>query len=188
MSTARLVREGRRGSGLTQRALAGRAGFQQPAVADIERSAHDTTVGSLDRLLGAAGCKLFVLPTLSSAAATWADLIFDELRGQNPSEEAAFRALIGLSDDLAAAEPALRVALCVSPPGPCGDARFDAAVAAVVEHHLGRDRLPVPSWVRESARYLEEPWAVSPYTDLADVPPAFRRHGVLLAGSELESA
>jgi hypothetical protein len=99
----------------------------------------------------------------------------------------AFRALIGLSDDLAGASPPLRVALCVTPPAPCGDVRFDAAVAAVVEHHLTKDGLPIPDWVHEPARSLEEPWAVSPYTEPSEVPICFERHGVLLAASELES-
>ncbi len=188
MTTAQLVREARRGQGLTQRVLSSLAGFAQPALADIERSAHDSRVSSVDRLVGAAGYKLFVLPTTSSAAASWADVIFEELRGPRRSEEVAFRALIGLSDDLASADLPLRVALCVSPPANCGDQRFDAAVAAIVEHHLSKDRLPIPHWVTESTRSLEEPWEVSPYTDVSEVPAAFKRHGVLLAASELESA
>ena len=187
MVTAQLIREARRGSGLSQRALAESAGFTQPALADIERSAHDARVGSVDRLVGAVGSKLFVLPTRRSAAATWADTIFEELRGNRRSEDVAFRALIGLSDDLAGADLSVRVALCVAVPAPCGDRRFDAAVAAIVDHHLSVDGLPVPAWVGESSRALEVPWAVSPHAEPSEVPEAFLRHGVLLAASELES-
>jgi transcriptional regulator with XRE-family HTH domain len=188
MTTAQLVREARRGAGLTQRALALKAGIAQPALADIERSAHDTRVGSLDRLVGAAGYRLFLLPTTRSSAASWADYIYEELRSARHSEGVAFRALIGLSDDLAAVPGPLRVALCVAAPPPCGDARFDAAVAAIVDYHLIKDTLPLPEWVREPSRVLLEPWAVSPYTDLSEVPAVFQRHGVLLAESELASA
>jgi transcriptional regulator with XRE-family HTH domain len=187
MSTAQLVREVRRGRGFTQRELASRAGITQPALADIERAAHDTRVGALSRLVGAAGYQLFVLPTTAHAAADWADHIYQELRSTRRDEEIAFRALIGLSDDLAAVSEPLRVALCVAPPAPCGDPRYDAGIAAVVEFHLSRSRLPVPNWVRESWRVLREEWVVSPYTDLSEVPPAFRRHGVVLAASELAS-
>jgi transcriptional regulator with XRE-family HTH domain len=187
VSTAQLVREARRGGGLSQRDLADRSGVTQPALADIERSAHDTRVAMLNRLIGAAGYRLFVLPTTVSGAADWADFIYQELRSTRRSEEIAFRALIGLSDDLTSVSKPLQVALCVAPPGPCGDARFDAGIAAVVDHHLSESRLPLPGWVREPSRVLSEAWRVSPYTEIVDVPAAFRRHGVLLALSELAS-
>jgi len=187
MSTARLVRQARRGCGLTQRDLASRAGIPQSALADIERSAHDTRGGALNHLVGAAGYQLFVLPTHAQSAADWADLIYQELRSPRRSEEVAFRSLIGLHDDLASVSPPLRVALCVAPPALCGDSRFDAGVAAVVDHHLSTARLPIPRWVREPSRVLTKAWLVSPYTDPAEVPAAFRRHGVHLAASELAS-
>ena len=76
---------------------------------------------------------------MRSAAANWADFTFDEFRGERHSEKVAIRALIGLGDELAGATSPLRVALCVAPPAPCGDAHFDAAVAEVVEHHLAKD-------------------------------------------------
>lgn len=187
MTAAQLVRVARRGSGLSQRALAALAGVRQPALADIERSAHDTRGGQLDRLVEAAGYRLAVLPTTAHSAADWADFIYQQLRSGQEGDAVAFRSLVGLSDDLASVSRALRVALCVAPPAPCGDPRLDAAVAAVVDHHLTRGRLPVPDWVREPTRVLQAPWQVSPYTDLDTVPAAFRRHGVLLAASELES-
>lgn len=187
MPAGQLVRTARRGSSLTQRALAARAGLRQPALADIERSAHDTRGEQLDRLVNAAGWRLVVLPTAARPAAEWADYLYQELRSESRSDAFAVRVLVGLSDDLASVSKPLRVALSVAPPAPCGDARFDAAIAAVVDHYLSRDRSPVPSWVREPSRVLRDPWIVSPHTDPADVPAAFRRHGVLLAVSELAS-
>ncbi len=187
MTTARLVREARRGSGLSQRALAAKAGIHQPALADIERSAHDTRGDQLDRIVNAAGYRLAVLPTSAHSVADWADLVYQELRSSRGSEEVAFRALIGLSNDLLAVSKPLRVALCVTPPAPCGDPRFDAAIAAVVDHHLSSAHLPVPDWVRQPSRVLTEPWHVSRFAAPDSVPAAFRRHGVFLAGSELES-
>ena len=80
MSTAQLVREARRGGGLTQRALAVRARVHQPTLADIERSAHDTRGWLLDRLVNGAGYRLAVLPTSAQSAADWADLVYQELR------------------------------------------------------------------------------------------------------------
>lgn len=187
MSTAQLVREARRGSGLTQRGLASRSGIPQSAVADIERGAHDTRGEALSHLVGAAGYQLFVLPTTAHSAADWADLIYQELRSERRGEEVAYRALIAFHDDLTRVPAPLKVALCVAPPGPCGDPRFDAGVAAVVDFHLSKGRLPVPTWVRDPSRTLGEPWVVSPYTDPEAVPKAFHRHGVHMAASELAS-
>ena len=187
MTIARLLRETRRAKGLSQRALAARAQITQPALAAIESSEHDTRGATLERLVTAAGYGLFALPTRARAAADWADEIYQELRSPRRSHAVAFRAIIGLSDDLAGADPAVRVALCVAPAPLCGDARYDAAVAAIVEHHLQRDILPIPSWVRETTRVLDSPWMVTFGVKEQEVPPALRRHGVLLAESELES-
>ena len=78
-----------------------------------------------------------------------------------------------------------RVARRVAPPARCGDAPCNAAVAAFVEHHPVRDRVPVSELVLGPKRTLDEPWAVTPYTDASEVPDSFERHGVVLAGSEL---
>lgn len=97
------------------------------------------------------------------------------------------RALIGLDDDLASVSAPIRVALCAAPPAPCGDPRFDAALAAIVDYQLSKGRLPMPDWVREPSRVLKEDWVVTSNTDVAEVPAAFRRHGVILTQSELAS-
>jgi transcriptional regulator with XRE-family HTH domain len=55
MKTARLLSQARRRSGLTQRALAERAGVPQPAIARIERGRVAPSVATLDRLLRHAG-------------------------------------------------------------------------------------------------------------------------------------
>lgn len=138
-------------------------------------------------MISATGYGLFTLPTTAHCAADWADEIYQELRSNRRSEAVAFRSLIGLSDDLHDAEPDVRVALCVAPPAPCGDVRFDAAIAAVVEYHLLPHNLPVPRWVAETNRVLTIPWVATQGVDEAEVPAPFLRHGVLLAESELAS-
>lgn len=124
---------------------------------------------------------------LASSAAGCAERIHQELTSPRRNEEVAFRCLIGLSDDLGAADPAARAALCAIAPALCGDSRFDAGIAGVVEYHLTSAGLEVPAWVGDPSRVLLEEWVVSPYADPAEVSPAFRRHGVLLAASELAS-
>lgn len=60
----RMVRYARRRAGLTQRALAARAGIPQETIARIERGRVDPRVGTLDRLLGACEYGLESMPRL----------------------------------------------------------------------------------------------------------------------------
>jgi hypothetical protein len=186
---ALLVRQARAFSGLSQRALALRAGDHQPNVAAIESGGRDAYVATIARLVHAAGGRLCVLPT---TAATVADVAADiaALLGQGATE-VAYRTVIGLHDELLRTPAALRVALCVTPPPPVGDVRFDALLASVVEHDLRRDRLPLPEWVDDPRRHAGG-WWVEDLPEMRDVirkatPPAFRRHGVWLNAAELES-
>lgn len=189
---AQLLRQARHGAGCTQSALARRAEVAPSRLSEIERSVSDPTVHTLDRVVRAAGQQLTVLPTRSPSAAGCAAAISDILATSAPrsAERRAFRTLIGFSDGLKDADPALRVALSVGEPASTGDPRFDAAIAAVVEQHLATDRLPIPAWVDQPHRRLEEPWVPDPHAP-ADIEhrtsAAFRRHGVLLAESELAS-
>lgn len=184
---AQRFRTARRSCGLSQRALTGRARVAGSAVADVERSAHDPGTGSLAHLLEATGHRLCALPTTSYPVAVWADSIYREFRSERNSHQVAFRALIGLNDELAVATKPIRVALCVAVPAPCGDECYDAAIAGLVEHYLTKDRLPVPDWVYEPRRFLAEPWEASPYTEQSEVPKALARHGVWLSGADLAS-
>lgn len=187
MPAATLLRAARRAHDLTQRELATRAGVHQPAIADIERGRKDTRVGQLDRLLRGTGHRLVALPTWAATASETAELVADALDVPG-GEDRAFRVLLAFSDGLAEVEPALRVALCAAEPASTGDVRFDAAIAAVAEHHLAR--LTKPEWLAGPERRLVDPWIVDPHApeDIAQrTPPAFRRRGVLLDATELAS-
>lgn len=187
---AELLQEARWVAGRSQHVLAGLAGTPQPRVSEIERAVSDPTVGTLDRLVRAAGHQLAVLPTRAPTAAAAARVVARHLRSGSGGEERAFRALIGFSDGLAAAESAVRVALCVSEPALTGDRRFDAALAGLAEHHLRSGRLPVPGWVGSAERTVVPAWIVDVDAGVGierRTPPALRRHGVLLDAAELDS-
>lgn len=64
MDAAQVVRYTRRRAGLTQRALATRAGVAQPAVARIERGGVSPRLETLVQLLEAAGFTLEVSPRI----------------------------------------------------------------------------------------------------------------------------
>ena len=61
-SAATLLREARRTAGLTQAALAERAGLTQSVVARVERPGSNPTVAVLERALRAAGATLGAVP------------------------------------------------------------------------------------------------------------------------------
>src|SRR5579884_803671 len=111
---AELLQQARLASGRSQHVLARLAGCPQPRVSEVERSVSDPMVGTLDRLVRAAGHQLVVLPSRAPTAAATAAAVARYLGGGPGGEERAFRALIGFSDGLAGAEPAVRVALCVT--------------------------------------------------------------------------
>ena len=62
MKASRILSLARRRAGLTQRALAGRAGVPQPAIARIEAGRVTPSVTTLDRLLRATGHVLDLAP------------------------------------------------------------------------------------------------------------------------------
>lgn len=64
MEIARLLRECRECSGLTQAELAGRAGTSQPAIAAYETGARVPTIRTMRRLTEAAGCELEIVARL----------------------------------------------------------------------------------------------------------------------------
>ena len=62
MNAADILRAARAHAGLTQRALAARAGVPQPTVAAIERSRQDPRYRTLERLIRACGQELDLMP------------------------------------------------------------------------------------------------------------------------------
>jgi transcriptional regulator with XRE-family HTH domain len=62
MDIAATLREARRRSGLTQSALAQRAGTSQATLSAYERGRKEPSLGTLDRILKAAGARLVVEP------------------------------------------------------------------------------------------------------------------------------
>ena len=86
-----------------------------------------------------------------------------------------------------------RVALVDRKPEGCGDARFDALLAAIVEHLCARDGLPTPRWVEDPDRFLETWWFVSGFQSLhasalVQSPISFARRGVFVCDGALTYA
>ena len=185
---ADLLESSRLSAGWSRRALAADAGASAPGLSEIAHGHQDATVSRLDGLVRHLGYQLTVLPTRRLTAAGAGEIV--RARLVEGDDENALRAVWQLAADVGDGDPALRVALCVAPPAPTGDQRFDALLAAVVDHLLGADRLPVPSWVSDASRVLSSPWDVEPVESLraqarAVTPPRIAAHGIYLDAAEL---
>lgn len=190
MSAAGLLRSTRTSHGLSQRALASVAKVHQPGVAAVESGSEDATVSRLEHLLRELGSQLTVLPTRRRPVWAAGEVVRHELdKGKHRS---AWREVIQLNDDLRGVDRATCVALAIAPPGPTGDVRFDALIAAVTDHSLVNARLPRPLWLDDPAWTLKEPWDVEEIPALQAAarkatPAAIRRHGIYLDRAFLAS-
>lgn len=106
------------------------------------------------------------------------------------NRQSAMRAGWQLAGDLTAVPRDRVPSLTADAPDLTGDPRFDALLAAIVDHVLTTARLPVPGWVSEDARTLTSPWDAEPVAALREAaravtPVAIRRHGIWLDPDEL---
>lgn len=191
MSAGSLIRAARKSRKLTQHALGRRARLSQSHLSLIERGHQNPSFDAVERALLGAGHRLVAVPSVrDDAAAIAADIRFALLDGR---DDRALRRFIQLNDNLRAEHGAVRFALTISEPEPTGSRQWDAAIAALVAHHLVAEGLPVPEWALSPTRSLKRPWTLGegPYTltpDPGRVPPEFARRRVLVDEDTLASA
>lgn len=75
MNSARAIREARRQAGLSQAALAARAGTSQATLSAYESGRKQPSVETLSRILGAAGARLRVDTALERRARTFSRVL-----------------------------------------------------------------------------------------------------------------
>ncbi len=202
---AGLLREARRRAGLSQAALARRAGTSQPTVSAYERGLKDPSAATLARLLAAAGTALtgaagptttreFLRGQDGLPATFGPDRLVDVARRVQGGEDVWF-ALREFLDGVAlvadVAGTAHVLTLMAEPPARLGDPQVDALLAGVAEHLAGVHGLDRPTWVTDSWRFLDRWWfphrrRAFDALAIRDAPSAFRRRGVFLHPSMLE--
>ncbi|CAN5334732.1 hypothetical protein BH11ACT3_BH11ACT3_18900 [soil metagenome] len=186
-----LLREARRSSNLSQTALSTKSGISQPALSQIESGDRDPQWETVEKVLVATGKSLVAIPTRRDDAATISARIS---RAESVGDKArALREFIQLSDNLADEHHEVRFALVIAEPAPTGAKHWDAAIAALVTHHLEQEELPVPGWASDPKRRLKRSWTFSSgeYTVPVDrdrVPRAFLDANVLIDRDALVSA
>lgn len=108
-------------------------------------------------------------------------------------EPMARRAALSFVEDYDRAEAEGRRDLVTGRPGPTGDSRYDALLAALVEHLCSRDGQPSPAWTRDDNRFLDRWWFMSGLLSLhaialAESPISFARRGVFICDGALTYA
>jgi transcriptional regulator with XRE-family HTH domain len=183
-----LLREARREAGLSQAATAERAGTSQPTLAAYESGRLTPRLETLSRILEATGHELSweIRPKVRRGAVPMAAVSRDLRRIlRHEGERGAWRRLLDFLDDFRASPRAGQAWLVAEEPRPCGDARFDAAMAAMAELLCDEAGLPWPDWTSGPGRFAEPWWFVSGLAGfeamaLRDSPIEFKHHGVFV--------
>lgn len=185
---AALLRASREQAGMTQEELARVAGTSQSTLASYETGRREPRLSTLRRILGAAGfdLQLVVHPHVRRGARRAAEVAraIAELLATE-GERAAWREVLDFVDDVRGSSNPVKAWLVADPPPLCGDARFDAALAGVIELLCNEAGIAAPSWTTEPARYVEPWWFVAGLPGyeamaLRDSPVELKRHGVFV--------
>lgn len=163
MQVGQLVSGAKEASGLPVRALADSAEVATTTITRIQSGAVDPSVGTLDRILDAAGFELRISvvwhdalqPSLADLVDAWSDRT-----GRVELEWTRWRALL----DHLAVRPELVPEAIYVPPWPTGKPVIDALLAAVAEKLADDAGLPRPAWAERT------PPLVQPYQ-----PPVARQ-------------
>lgn len=190
MDAGKELRRARRARGFTVRKLADLGGTSAAAISQIENGARGVSVERYSSLLSKTRNRIISLPTLANTALEVAESISYFLADND--NQAAYREFISFSDSLRKQSPGIRVALTLGAPVTTGSSLYDAAIAALVEHWLVEDALPLPDWLENTELFLPElqhlrEGIYGPTPEPEEVSAAFLRHNVLFPEVAMES-
>lgn len=106
-------------------------------------------------------------------------------------EAEAWRWLLELVDDFRGSSPSGRASLVGTPPPSTGALRYDAAIAALVEHLCAEAGMATPVWTGSPERFVEPWWFVAGLPGyraaaIRDSPISFKRHGVFVTATAFD--
>lgn len=189
MKSSAVVTEARRRAGLTQQALAVRAGTTQSTIAAYEAGAKEPSAKTMTRIANAAGFEVsWALAPRSSLTARTVNEVADLLAERGQKE--AFRLVAELASRLDRLSAQEFIEVTRADPGSIGERKWDALLAGVVERAAHRHGVRVPSWTATPDRFLDVWWFLSPYKTLhasamVETPPELANRGVFLHESSL---
>jgi transcriptional regulator with XRE-family HTH domain len=187
MLPSEVVRQIRRESHLSVRALAKAAGVAASTVHRIERGDVNPTVDVLDRIAAAAGMALRVEPRVDHRLSLvgLALCIGDDLQADADDPSLPIRRAAELVHRFERSGDDERRRMIAAAPPSTGDGRWDAFVAAVAEWLAVRGDVETPDWAHDPDRYLSGGWWVTDLPSMraweyAGSPVSFKLHGVYL--------
>ncbi len=94
-------------------------------------------------------------------------------------------------DDFYSAPPENRAEMIAERPELTGDPRYDAYLGALAEYLAVHYHLPVPSWVEEPERFLDQWWFPTQFKSLhamaiVQSPASFKRRGIFVDQTEFQ--
>jgi transcriptional regulator with XRE-family HTH domain len=187
MDAALLVRSARESADLSVRGLAARADVAASTVSRIEAGSIDPTLGTLTRLLTAAGKDIEVVttdvdgPKLADLVDAWTE----DPGGATRPDWTRMRAWL----DRIARHPETAATAILGAPRPSGSALVDNLLAGIAEQLSDDIGLLPPPWTRRVPPLLE-PWETPGTPRIravarAATPAPFAERNITLAGSSL---
>jgi transcriptional regulator with XRE-family HTH domain len=186
MNIAAILRDARTGAGLSRRALAAKAAVPTSTVSRIEDGLSDPTLGTLERLVNAAGADLLVEAqpradhlSLAELATAWSDQA-----GRVKIDWTRLRAFVDRIQQNPAALPE-----AIADPPMQTYPLLNAILAALAEQLADEFDVERPRWTRAFGP-LDEPWAPPSTPRMRasfeeSTPEAFRRRNLVLSRSAL---
>lgn len=181
---AQLVTELRSSAGLSQRALASRAGCTRSTIVRIENGEMDPTVTMLARITTATGHRLNIRANQTLRRESLAAIAQHMLSTDEP--EVPFTRLRGLIDWLNL-NPTSAIDAIADPPPRTGNENLDNLLAAIANKIADDNFLPRPTWTRD-VPIPPAPWR-SPGTprmqalEAAKAPDHFTARRIFLAAN-----
>lgn len=184
-----MVAEARRRGGLTQAALAERAGTTQSTIAAYEAGTKSPSAQTMTRIARAAGFHVtWRLAPRSLLPVRTVEAVAETLLEGTDRE--AFRLVADLAARLDRLDSQVFIESTRDDPGSVGDQRWDALIAGVVERAAHGHGVRVPAWTAAADRFLDSWWFLSPYRSLhasalVESPPELSNRGVFVHESSL---
>jgi len=192
MLPSEVVRQIRRESQLSLRALATAAGVAASTVHRIERGDINPTVEVLDRIAAAAGMALRVEPRVDHRLSLvgLALCISDDLRADTDDASVPVRRAAELVHRFRGSSSDERRRMIAARPPSTGSESWDAFVAGLAEWLAVQADMPAPGWAHDADRYLPGGWWVTDLPSMraweyAGSPASFKVHGVYLHRNSL---
>ncbi|MDZ4826381.1 MAG: helix-turn-helix transcriptional regulator [Actinomycetota bacterium] len=183
-----LLREIRARSGLTQTALAARAGTSRTRLSAYEHDHTDPELDTLHRIAEAARMEVAVAPLGTSRVRERVAAIAGAIaEGDQPYALRLVAELAAWVRDGVVEPGALD-----ADPGSTGDRRWDALIGGVAEMLATELGGATPPWAGAPSRFVEGWWFVSRLRSVraavvVETPPALAARGVFVSRSSLES-